>query len=435
MPLLSIIIPVYNVENYLRECLDSILSQDINDYEVILVNNASTDNSLDICKLYQSMYSNFKIINLDKNVLPAGARNIGLQNATGEYVHFCDSDDYYTKNSFVNIIKAINKNKADVFIGKFVSKPEKGAFCFNDINYNTEVFRKGEIDLILKYLLEVDDFICTVWRFVVNREFLLKNKLYFLEGFNCEDAEWVPKIICLANKIFLIEKPIYCYRPRVSGSITATKTYINSSKSHLIVALSLLKFIKENKFNGIRKDYVIENVEFLLSLFGTRCDTLEIDEIKELSQIIENNMNYIGLLKNRDTESSLFDFVEKYGAYEGLCLYKNYVIERTIQLARGKEDCEIYVFPTGYNGEGTARILNKAGYNVIGFLDNSENKNKWIIDGLEVNFPSILNSFEKVRLETILFIISTQNKEIVEILKQQIKKFGVDDRQIAIRIY
>lgn len=435
MPLLSIIIPVYNVENYLNECLNSIMDQTFKDYEIILVNNASTDGSAQICDDFASKHKNIKVIHLTVNSLPAGARNIGLENSTGKYVHFCDSDDYYTQDSFTYISDILKIESPDVVVGKFISKPEKGAFYSSDVDYDGNIFNNNDTDKIIEHFLTFEKSICTVWRFIVNRKFLLKNNLRFSEGYNYEDEEWVPKVLCLSNKFWLIEKPFYCYRPRNGGSITSTKTYVNSSKSQLMAAINLLLFLNEKKYEHVRKQYIIYRVKFLLGLFATRCDTLNENELKELAEIINSYIKSNTVLSDISRKGDLFDFTIRYGSYIGLCLYKTYIMENTLELVRGKEDKKIFVFPTGYNGEGTARILKNAGYDIKGFLDNSDNKNGCIIDGLIVTLPQELRKLDNGELDNIFVLITTQKEQVAEILKEQLRSMEIKDSQFKIRIY
>ena len=96
---ISVIIPVYNVEKYLRICLESILNQNFKGYEIILINDGSTDNSLNICREYEKKYSNIIVIN-EENSGPSAARNKGLEYAKGKYISFIDSDDELLPNYF-----------------------------------------------------------------------------------------------------------------------------------------------------------------------------------------------------------------------------------------------------------------------------------------------------------------------------------------------
>lgn len=434
MPLLSIVIPVYNVENYLDECLLSIINQDFIDYEIILVNNASKDTSGEICDNYALMYPNIKVIHLDENALPGGARNIGLQHATGQYVHFCDSDDYYVADSFSRVAGILNASSPTVMIGQFTCIPEKGAFFSNDVPLDREVFKQNEVDHIASYLFNIPNILATPWRVISKRDFLVSQKLTFVEGYFAEDEEWIPKVLCSTDSFALCSEPFYCYRPRAIGSYTSTKTYLHS-KSQLAVAMNLLRFLFEKKYEGVRKNFIYTRVKFLLGLFTTRCDSFNKQQMHELASIIENNKNIFSIFEEILEPNDLFDFVSRYGSYMGLNLYRTFVVENTLELVFGKEDKEIYVFPTGYNGEGTARMLKDAGYNVKGFLDNSYIKNGCLIDGLPVNYPLILKDFHEDKLRQIYVIVTIQRKNTINILMDQLRELGLDDSQFVSRIY
>ena len=112
--LLSIIIPIYNVEKYLQKCIESVLSQDINDYELLLIDDSSTDNSLNIAKDYENRV-NVKIIEKNKNSGLSDTRNIGLKEANGKYILFLDSDDYIEEGSISIIYNIVqDQNEPDV---------------------------------------------------------------------------------------------------------------------------------------------------------------------------------------------------------------------------------------------------------------------------------------------------------------------------------
>ena len=112
--MISIIIPVYNVEKFIRQCLDSILSQSYKNYEVILIDDKSKDSSLDIIREYEKKYSNFFVIENKKNSGPGASRNKGIDKAKGEYIMFIDSDDYIEPNTLEDAFNAAKKYDADV---------------------------------------------------------------------------------------------------------------------------------------------------------------------------------------------------------------------------------------------------------------------------------------------------------------------------------
>ncbi|RSK29444.1 glycosyltransferase family 2 protein [Bacillus sp. HMF5848] len=430
MPLLSIVIPVYNVENYLRYCLKSIVEQDCNDIEVILINDASTDFSGQICDDFSNQYEFIKVIHLKQNSLPAFVRNLGMSIACGKYIHFCDSDDYYLEDSLSEIKKKLTFEAPEVLIGQFICRPEKGAFVTQDIKLNAEIIDKANSEDIVKYFLELPYLLCTPWRFIVKRELLMGNNITFPEGLHSEDEEWVPKLLCIGQTFTLLPKPFYCYRPRAVGSITASKTYLHS-KSHLIVALNLLVFLYEKKYSNARMELIYSRVKFLFDLFSMRCDTFYPSQIYELSLIINRYKTVIPMLKQIYTNDlNIFEFLNKYGAYNGLRLYRNYIIEKTVLLVVGKEDKAIYIFPTGYNGEGTARILIDAGYEISGFLDNSETKQGCKIEGLTVYSPDKLSELSiEEKLNTVV-VIAMQKENTAKELENQLRVLGVIESQI-----
>lgn len=434
MSLLSIVIPVYNVENYIEECMQSILSQPFDNYEVILVDNGSTDKSGEICDAYASSHNQIRVIHLLVNSLPAGARNAGINAAKGQYIHFCDSDDYYIQDCFPSIASTLNQYAPDILVGQFICKPEEGAYVCSDVKLNPEIFKSNDHNVIAEYFYNLPKLLCTPWRFIVKRDFLVDNDLRFLEGYHAEDEEWFPKVLCCSEKTVLLSEPFYCYRPRATGSVTSTKQYINS-KSQLMAALSLLRFLRMKCYKDYRRELIFSRVGFLLSLFSSRCDTFSTEQLNELAGLIEYNPDSLDMLGKMPQPYELYHLIASNGAYAGLCLYRENVINKTLEKVRGKETADIYIFPTGYNGEGTARVLKNAGYNVKGFLDNSQTKNGCSIDGLPVTLPVILKKLPPYKLENTFVIVTIQQEHIAVILMEQLRELGLDDSQFTTRTY
>jgi len=212
--LFSIIIPVYNVEPYLRQCLDSVIHQDYSDYEIICINDGSTDNSLAILKMYSKSDNRIKIIN-QKNCGLSAARNAGILEATGDYILFLDSDDWLEQNALQ--ILAVKQYGEDLV-------------CFNGRRAfedgKTEMPDSGIVennltgwDYYNKYALvsRKFHFVCTVLR-MYKRKFLIKNNLLFNEGILHEDNHFTPIICYFAQSVRVIPDILYIYRIR-KGSI------------------------------------------------------------------------------------------------------------------------------------------------------------------------------------------------------------------------
>ncbi len=124
MPKISIIVPVYNVENYLKKCLDSIVNQTFKDIEIILINDGSTDNSLNICKEYAKKDHRIRLINKPNGGL-SSARNVGIDLSTGEYLGFVDSDDWIALNMYEKLYNLCKIFNADISQCKYIRNNEQ----------------------------------------------------------------------------------------------------------------------------------------------------------------------------------------------------------------------------------------------------------------------------------------------------------------------
>ena len=181
---LSIIIPVYNVESYLEECLESIPLISLgNQIEIILVNDGSTDNSLSICQTYSIKYPNIKLIS-QKNQGLSEARNTGIKNAQGKYLLFLDSDDFLKKDTLLSILEEVSTANKDFYIGRSY-KYYGNSEVLSQINYEL-ISELNPQEAFLK-LNAISNFWFAAWLVIINREFLLNNNLYFKKGILHED--------------------------------------------------------------------------------------------------------------------------------------------------------------------------------------------------------------------------------------------------------
>ena len=130
----SILVAVYNVEKYLRRCLDSLISQTYQNIEIILVDDCSTDNSLSICYEYAKKYKRVTVVKKQENTGLSDVRNIGIEHSTGDYIMFIDSDDYVCENFVEEMVKAIEEKNVDVVRCKELIQKEDGNFQAEDLH-------------------------------------------------------------------------------------------------------------------------------------------------------------------------------------------------------------------------------------------------------------------------------------------------------------
>lgn len=214
----SIIIPVYNVEPYLRDCLDSVLQQSFADWEAVCVNDGSTDNSAAILEEYGHKDGRFKIVNQPNGGLSA-ARNTGLKAAAGEYVLFLDSDDWLESNALEKVSESLTDEDMLCFSGRRFFEKE-GRYHEAD-QLKPQEYTTG-MDYYNENALAVRDFafVCVVLR-AYKREFLLSHDLWFKEGIFHEDNLFTPFACYYAEKVKVINDCLYDYRVR-ANSITTT---------------------------------------------------------------------------------------------------------------------------------------------------------------------------------------------------------------------
>ncbi len=262
---ISVIIPVYNVEKYLKECLDSVLNQSLNNIEIICVNDGSTDTSCDILQEYCIKHENIKVIN-QKNMGLSIARNEGLKIATGKYVYFVDSDDVLKEGALERIWDVCEQNELDVVYFSFEN------FCDSDYlkeKYSKHFVGKKRTSALEQVVngYEMLDFFCknnqyyvNVWLQVLNRQFILDNNISFYDGLIYEDNLYTFEVLMKAKRTYCIDDILYLKRIREDSIITG-KQSSESARGFLVTIIEVLERIKTIKHidNNIH-----ENIMYIL---------------------------------------------------------------------------------------------------------------------------------------------------------------------------
>lgn len=261
---LSIIIPVYNVENYIRPCMLSILNQGLeeNDYEIILINDGTLDNSFSKIDNLIKSHNNIKIIEQSNKGLSA-ARNIGLARAVGDYILFIDSDDILIENSLKRLLDIVIESKADMVVADYIVQTEESSIHNPHINYPDTIKRivKSGPELLLDNL-KIRDYY--VWRTVYKRLFLKNNKIFFIEGITFEDSPFTFECYLKARKCVRIEYYFYIYRRRHS---TLSSTINKKSVFDLnIVIERLWNLSHQEGINPQVRERLFEHIFAIFSL-------------------------------------------------------------------------------------------------------------------------------------------------------------------------
>lgn len=300
--ILSIIIPVYNVELYIGKCLQSCLKQnsDFENYEIIVINDGSNDTSFKIIKSIVKDISNVKIINQPNKGLSA-ARNIGLKQAKGEYIWFVDGDDWIEQNIIIELYKAATTCNLDILALNACNRDLRG----NKTLDRSHKYIQGKIYSGEDYFLQ-NKFQTCVPFYIFRRSFLEKNNLSFYIGIFHEDSEFTPRAILSTTRIGSVS--FLCYNVLIrEGSITRS---INYKKSYdiLLVANSLLDFAKNRNLKDNVKTILNWRIAMNLNsaLHNSRLNKTILTNI---IYKIKNNSEYIHAYKN---SSSITHYAESF---------------------------------------------------------------------------------------------------------------------------
>ena len=233
----SIIVPVYNVEKEIRKCLDSIKNQTYGDFEVLCVDDCGKDSSMDIVREYAQKDNRFKILTHEHNRGVSAARNTGLDNASGEYTMFVDSDDWLETNALEIIKDNFDKSKSEVIVFNIYNCYPDGKKEIND----TTNFKKTQALLTENNL---NTFIGVVWNRAYKTSLINDNHIRFPEGMIIEDSDFTFKISRHLKSVFIIEDVLYNYLRNREGSYTTEDAVNNRIKDEITVISNCWKYAK-----------------------------------------------------------------------------------------------------------------------------------------------------------------------------------------------
>lgn len=260
---LSIIVPIYNVEDYLEECLKSLYNIKNIKLEIILVNDGSKDNSFKIMEKFKEIYPEKTVLINKENGGLSSARNAGMKAAVGEYISFIDSDDFIDVGEFEKFFKEGQKDKLDVMVGnmRYYTPEKTGDSLFrSDVVKNSGIV--NGIDFFWNLFQKPKCFREEVVDDIYKREFLVKNNIWFNENIVHEDSEFTPLVYLKAEKVKYIDRAFYFYRQR-TGSI------MNKVSEKSIVSLESICekfFIERKNLDSIKGKEVLSSL--ILSFYS-----------------------------------------------------------------------------------------------------------------------------------------------------------------------
>lgn len=289
MKKISVIVPVYKVEEFLPQCLDSILAQTLTEMEIICVNDGSPDNSLKILEEYAKKDDRIVIIN-QKNGGLSSARNTGIKSATGEYIGFVDSDDWIEPDFYHNLYQAAKEHNADIVGTGFYSvKNNKKKISYFVTETKTALTPEDKFKI---FKMPKNNF---VWNKIYKKDMICSQDLFFPIGMNYEDIIWSSQVMELSQKAVMIPSVGYNYRYNICSIVHTTyadsKKLLDQTQAHKFQRSIMEKYkmkIKPNwditikiKLFGITiiKIYEAYNYKKIIYCFGIKL--FEIRTIKK----------------------------------------------------------------------------------------------------------------------------------------------------------
>lgn len=278
-PLVSVIVPVYNVEKYLEQCLDSIINQTLKDIEIICVDDGSTDGSLDILNSYKEKDDRI-IILTQKNLYVGVARNNGLKVAKGEYLSFLDSDDFFEPTMLEDMYKIAEKDGSDVVVcgWKDYNNKENKIISIHVIDTSIEKKSPFSPESVKNDLFTF----CAPnpWSKLFRASWFKENNLQFENFISCNDLTCVYTALVCAKKISIINKPYIYYRANQESNLTAKRN------KHFDCFIGSANKLKSNMLNinkyDIYKETFIKRISSCMNWELSQCTKQQKESYKEL---------------------------------------------------------------------------------------------------------------------------------------------------------
>ncbi len=211
------IVPVYNVEQFLAACVESVLSQTFADFELILVDDGSKDESGALCDAYAAKDSRVRVIHKE-NGGQSTARNAGVDAARGEYIFFLDSDDFIRDTGFFAEVRAAIEENTDIVVYRYVKHYENRV---DECGISLAGISTASKDEFLRELVRRDAFFCSCWSKCTRAALLKDHAIRFNPALSCEDMDWYYSVVSVAEHFKVIDKPYIAYRQR-ENSVTST---------------------------------------------------------------------------------------------------------------------------------------------------------------------------------------------------------------------
>ena len=424
----SIIIPIYNSESFLIECIDSLINQKKIFFEIILINDYSSDSSLKICKDYKKKFNFIKIINNNKNIGVGKSRNKGINRSNGKYFIFLDSDDYLYPKCLYSLSKLIIKKKyPDLIFGYF----DKNTYPYSNKKLLSDNSKFNHPDKLITYINEKNFPLEEAWPFIVKNNFIKKNNIKFQDIRIAEDEIFVIKILSLMKNYACFEEKFYYHR--VHSSSLSSSVNFEATISYLKALISFNDFLKIQKLTKPKIKFIEKYMQSILSKFSSLLVLTSDNYIKKISFLLNKKIFSIRNLKKYPENISLSPSLSNNNIFTNLKNFKKSIIDykKDIIISNYKPRLNIYLYCNSMFSESCIKILDDLDLPVINIVDDNEK-----LQGFEISNIKIINSKvlfnSKINIDKIFVIITNHRSSTCLKIRKNLLKKGLNTKQILI---
>jgi len=427
MPLISFIIPVFNIKKFLPDAVNSILSQTFTDYEIILVDDKSTDGSTQMCEQYAHNNKQIKSIDLNKNNGPGLARNTGLSQTKGEYVFFLDGDDSIADDSLEPLSKLVQKLDCpdmilvdyDEIFGK--AKPIEQKETFKP---KTSIVSENEF---LGIYLKKERVGFRAWEFLIKRSLLQLHNLKFGPTLIWEDNDFIMRCIFASQKIGISNMIFYQWRIRLSDSLTSN----HARHWHQMIqsAVAMLIYSSKKTLTDNQRCWALSCVNSCLYEFEAISASVSYDEYFKHANIFSPFIKYQHLLNNYIRDGGILKILYDFGIPDGPVLHAKSQTKRLQEIAsKIPTKRRLYGFPATRKCVRLIENLKSQRLTFHGLLDNDLNKQGLMLDSYPVFKPEIIPLCYNQN-NNLFILISTASHRTGKILANQLKNYGLVENE------
>ncbi|MBR6403094.1 MAG: glycosyltransferase [Eubacterium sp.] len=393
MPKVSVLIPAYNVEKYIEECLDSVLNQTMQDFEIVCVDDCSTDETLRILREYGERDDRIHVYIHDKNEGQSAGRNLALSKAVGEYVYMLDADDKLVPEALEELCNAASEDNLDL-IGFETRNFADEEMFENNARIKTITYRDTEVlngREALTYCMDTETFSLSVPTFMMRREYLNENSIRFVEGILHEDVGYILELIVRARRVRFLHKVYFLRRIRANSTMTVGFTDRNIEG---YIRSFCRAFDLENEPEI--QDALIMEPEFEMALRKWQRDIFG-----RLNQLYEQNSDVISKMKGGNVTEEIRRIFE-------IVKLSHFRIDET----KAKQFTECYLCGTGQYTRRAIQALGDQGVIIRGIISLENDKQKAF-----GGFPVISAEEADSEIPVILSVSKYSKDEYKQILK------------------